>query len=346
MARLIAGNNVITSLASDIDVADVTIIVDDGSVFPSTPCRATLYTTDPANGEIVEITNISTNTLTVERGKESTTAQAWSTGTKIAMLGTAGMYNELVSTDELTSHTSDTNNPHNVTAAQIGASDILTELKTVDGAGSGLDADLLDGQHASDFAAASHTHSDATTSVSGFMSATDKTKLDGIEDGAQVNDVTSVNGQTGAVSLTAADIGALANVSDDTTPSLGGNLDCADHIVEKAEIKNYAETVKAHGTTGGSITCDMQDGNIHTITLNAATTFTFANPPTSGKAGSFTLMLTQGASAYAVTWPTSVKWSGGSAPDLSTANILYILVFTTIDGGTTWYGMLSGSDYS
>ena len=32
--------------------------------------------------------------------------------------------------------------------------------------------------------ATSHTHSDATTSVSGFMSATDKTKLDGVATGA------------------------------------------------------------------------------------------------------------------------------------------------------------------
>lgn len=34
----------------------------------------------------------------------------------------------------------------------------LIRLKTVDGAGSGLDADLLDGKHASEFALANHTH--------------------------------------------------------------------------------------------------------------------------------------------------------------------------------------------
>ena len=37
------------------------------------------------------------------------------------------------------------------------AAEILTAIKTVDGTGSGLDADLLDGQEASAFAAASHT---------------------------------------------------------------------------------------------------------------------------------------------------------------------------------------------
>jgi hypothetical protein len=68
--------------------------------------------------------------------------------------------------------------------ADMTASEILTAVKTVDGASSGLDADLLDGNHASAFALSAHTHSDATTSVSGFMSATDKTKLNGIESGA------------------------------------------------------------------------------------------------------------------------------------------------------------------
>lgn len=38
------------------------------------------------------------------------------------------------------------------------ATQILEKLKEVDGTGSGLDADLLDGKHASEFAAANHTH--------------------------------------------------------------------------------------------------------------------------------------------------------------------------------------------
>ena len=48
----------------------------------------------------------------------------------------------------------------------------------------------------------------ATASQAGRMSATDKTKLDGIESGAQRNTVTSVNNKTGAVTLTASDVGA------------------------------------------------------------------------------------------------------------------------------------------
>jgi len=38
------------------------------------------------------------------------------------------------------------------------AADVLTKIKTVDGAASGLDADLLDGNHASAFAVSGHNH--------------------------------------------------------------------------------------------------------------------------------------------------------------------------------------------
>ena len=66
-------------------------------------------------------------------------------------------------------------------------------------------------------AATGHTHTDATTSAAGFMSASDKTKLNGIAAGAQVNAVTSVAGKTGAVSLTSNDVGLGSVPNTDTT---------------------------------------------------------------------------------------------------------------------------------
>lgn len=62
-------------------------------------------------------------------------------------------------------------------------------------------------------AATVHSHSDATTGASGFMSAADKTKLDGIAAGAQVNTVTSVAGRTGAVTIAAADVSGLGSLA-------------------------------------------------------------------------------------------------------------------------------------
>ena len=68
------------------------------------------------------------------------------------------------------------------------------------------------------------------------------------------------------------------------------------------------------------------------------------NPIATGNSSSFCLHVTNGGSAT-LTWPTEVDWAGASAPSL-TASGLDILVFTTIDAGTTWLGFLSGADMS
>lgn len=65
-------------------------------------------------------------------------------------------------------------------ASAYTANDVLTKIKTVDGAGSGLDADLLDGNQASAFATASHGHAGtevtlSTTNFDNNLSAADNT---------------------------------------------------------------------------------------------------------------------------------------------------------------------------
>lgn len=64
----------------------------------------------------------------------------------------------------------------------------------------------------------------ATTSANGAMSASDKTKLNGIESGAQVNNVTSVFGRTGAVTANTGDytIQKIAGFTVSTGDPTGG----------------------------------------------------------------------------------------------------------------------------
>ena len=109
-------------------------------------------------------------------------------------------------------------------------------------------------------------------------------------------------------------------------------------------IEAYGENVNAIGSTGGGTQdIDISAGNVVTATVDtSANTFTFSNPPASGKCGSFTLILTNGGS-QTVNWPGSVDWAGGTAPTLTTAG-KDVLTFTTVDAGTTWYGFLAGAD--
>ena len=125
---------------------------------------------------------------------------------------------------------------------------------------------------------------------------------------------------------------------------LGGYINFQDEQAIRPEIKDYAETVNAVGDAGGGTDAlDITSGNVVTVTVSTATqTFTFTNPSATGKACSFTLHLTNGGS-QTVNWPGAVDWAGGSAPSL-TASGLDVLVFTTIDAGTTWLGFLVGAD--
>ena len=115
-------------------------------------------------------------------------------------------------------------------------------------------------------------------------------------------------------------------------------------VVSKAEFKDYSETVNALGDLGGGTDdIDLSLGNVVTATVSTSTeTFTFSNPPASGKAGSFTLILTNGGS-QTVNWPASVDWVGGTAPTLTSAGV-DVITFVTTDGGTTWLGFVAGLD--
>jgi len=117
-----------------------------------------------------------------------------------------------------------------------------------------------------------------------------------------------------------------------------------DKVIQRPVVKDYGETVNAIGAIGGGTQdIDLESGNVVTGTVDTSeTTFTFSNSPTTGTAGSFTLILTNGGS-QTVNWPAAVDWAGGTAPTLTTSGI-DVITFTTIDGGTIWYGFAAGLD--
>ena len=80
---------------------------------------------------------------------------------------------------------------------------------------------------------------------------------------------------------------------------------------------------------------DLNDGNYFTKTINANSTFTFSNPPSSGTVGSFVLELTH--TSGTVTWPSSVKFPADTAPTLTTGKT-HLFFFVTDDGGTRYRG--------
>lgn len=92
----------------------------------------------------------------------------------------------------------------------------------------------------------------------------------------------------------------------------------------------YAQTVVAVA----ALDVNCSTGNYFTKTISANSTFTFSNVPAS-RAYSFTLELTH--TSGTVTWPSSVKWNGDTAPTLTTGKT-HLFMFVTDNGGTRWRG--------
>jgi hypothetical protein len=103
-------------------------------------------------------------------------------------------------------------------------------------------------------------------------------------------------------------------------------------FVESAAKEN------ATALSGTSVTCNANSAGYFSLTMTGNTTFTFS-AQSSGYSAGFVVELT--GNGGTVTWPTSVEWAGGTAPDAPASGETDLLVFNTRDGGTTWYGMLA-----
>jgi hypothetical protein len=97
--------------------------------------------------------------------------------------------------------------------------------------------------------------------------------------------------------------------------------------------------VSLGATTTPAIDCIT--GNYFYITLTGNTTFSFSNVPATGTFYKCVLELT-GASTYTTTYPAAVLWAGGTAPTTPGAAEIDLIELYTRDGGTTWYGVLTG----
>ena len=84
-----------------------------------------------------------------------------------------------------------------------------------------------------------------------------------------------------------------------------------------------------------SNTVNVALANYFISTPAGTSTWIFTGVPVS-RDSSFVLQLANGGN-YTVTWPSSVKWPANTTPTLST-NGVDILIFSTVNTGTTWRG--------
>lgn len=228
----------------------------------------------------------------------------------------------------------------------------------------GTNPTTLAGYGITDAAPSSHVgatgaaHGIVTTSVNGFMSAADKTKLDGIATGANnythpanhpasiitqdssnrfVTDAQITNWDTAYTHSQSAHAPSNAQANADITKAeieakLTGTITSHSHSTFSGDLENYNDKLQALGSVSGSVAINMANGNVISMTIAGATTLSFTGL-TSGKSRTFMLKITNGG-AFTLTFPGTVVWAAGSAPVLKTSG-LDVLVCNTVDGGTT-----------
>ena len=137
---------------------------------------------------------------------------------------------------------------------------------------------------------------------------------------------------TSGVLTTAATISASTQVSGLATVATSGSAADLSGTLALARLPVTVEKSSAVGNSGSTLTLSLSSASVQTITLSASCTFTM---PTATAGATLTVVLSQGGS-YTATF-TGVKWSGGTAPTITTgAGKIDILTF--VSDGTNWYG--------
>lgn len=122
----------------------------------------------------------------------------------------------------------------------------------------------------------------------------------------------------------------VPNIVTDTTPELGGELDCGAHSIGFTQ-----QTATGDGTT----TINWTLGNKMKFTFGAqAETFTFTAP--SNPCNLVLMMVQDGTGSRTATFPATVKWAGGTAPTLTTTASGIDIISFYYDG-TSYHGVAS-----
>jgi len=110
---------------------------------------------------------------------------------------------------------------------------------------------------------------------------------------------------------------------------LGGQFTYGNYHVEPSEHNA--------GNSSTAVTIDLSTGSAQKVTLTGNTTFTLTNPQTGG---AYVIRIATGAGSFTVTWPGTVKWSGGTAPTI-TATASKVDLINLYWDGTSYYGSFS-----
>lgn len=147
--------------------------------------------------------------------------------------------------------------------------------------------------------------------------------------------LTSFNSHTGGNGTAVHGLGTISTQAASNVALTGGAIDGTTIGATTRANGSFTlerETAYNAGNITGSVTLNWNNGGYQYGTITGITTLSWSNLPPSGLAQGLTLELTNPGN-YAVTWPTGVKWPGGTAPT-RTSNGIDLYEFVCRDGST------------
>jgi hypothetical protein len=256
-------------------------------------------------------------TYNADEVDDSATTNKFVTAADVTKLGHISV-TQAVDLDTMESNIA-TNNAKVGVTTELKPTDIdtLAELNAII-----TDATLVDTTDArfSDARTPTAHASSHTNGTDDIQSATNAQK--GLATAAHITAIEANTAKTGVTT-------EISNLSEDTTPQLGGELDFNGH-----SVGGDAQTATGDGTT----TIDWGGGNFFHFQFGAFNeVFTFTAPT---KAGTFILKLVQDSvGSRTATFPATVKWSGGTAPTLTTTATTGTDIITFYFDGTNYFAV-------
>lgn len=127
-----------------------------------------------------------------------------------------------------------------------------------------------------------------------------------------------------------------------TTPTINQiNASSNTSILNNAGTYNSIQTYTP--TAAGTATLDLSKGNIHHITMPAGNITIALSNGTAGQC--FIIRILQdGTGSRTVTWFTTIRWAGGSAPTLTTTASKADTLGFEITGSSTYDGFVVGQN--
>ncbi len=318
-----------STLASGISASDTTFsyATGEGSRFPTPPYKVVI-----GKSEIVKVTGQSGDSVTsCLRGQDGTTAQAWDAGTLVEIQVIASDITDLQTAtnnleaqfDPSTGHDHDGTDSKKVSWDNLDSkpssfppsahthpgSDVTSQVS---------DSDKVDGQHASAFASASHTHTKSnitdleTITTTPTASAVPKADASGKLDNGWLKTGSGNGLDADKVDGKDAPSGDIVGTSDTQT--------LTNKTLTKPTIQGSVPNVRSYSPDAGTTcTLDLSDANVHVIQMPAGNITIALSNVSVGQIFSIEI-IQDSTGGRTVTWFNSIRWVSGSAPTLSTGS--------------------------